>query len=425
MEYLNNFFTDFADILNEMSPYLILGFLFAGILHVFFPKDKINKYMGQRNASSVINASILGVPLPLCSCGVIPTGISFYKNGASKGSAISFLTSTPQTGFDSILVTYSLLGLPFAIIRPIIAFITGIFGGILTNAVDKKHGQDMHTQESNNVNKGESGNAILKMLRYAFYDFLDDIAKWLVVGLVIAAVISVIIPDDFFTTSLSNQFLNMLIILVASIPVYVCATASVPIAAILMLKGLSPGAALVLLMAGPATNAATITVIGKTLGKKTLFVYLFSIIAGAMIFGFIIDVFLPESWFILPGNISGDHIHHHELIPYWLKIASSIFLSFFILRSLITNFLEKRKIKRLNKQTIPIEHVQSRDVIIEGMTCNHCKQTVEGNLLGLEGINKVEADINTNQVKISGGKVDLKLIEDTVSKLGYDYKGEV
>lgn len=133
MFYINNFFQELVMLTNEMSPYIILGFFFAGILHVYIRKERIQKYLGKRDLKSVIYASLLGIPLPLCSCGVIPTGISFYKDGASKGATVSFLISTPQTGIDSILVTYSLLGLPFTIIRPIVAFFTGILGGVITN----------------------------------------------------------------------------------------------------------------------------------------------------------------------------------------------------------------------------------------------------------------------------------------------------
>lgn len=289
MNVITDYIQDFFKILNEMSPYLLLGFLFAGLLHVFFPKRRINGLLGEKNSRSVINAALLGVPLPLCSCGVIPTGVSFYKNGASKGSSISFLISTPQTGIDSIMVTYSLLGLPFAIIRPVIALITGFFGGFLTNLTDKETAEDKisNSLKANNEQQKDttSNNPVIKLFRYAFVDFLQDISKWLVIGLLIAAVISVIVPDDFFAKHLGNGYWDMLIILLVSIPIYVCATASVPIAAILILKGISPGAALVFLMAGPATNAATITIINKVFGKKTLFVYLFSIITGALLFG--------------------------------------------------------------------------------------------------------------------------------------------
>ena len=265
-------------------------------------------------------AALLGVPLPLCSCGVIPTGISFNKEGASKGATVSFLISTPQTGVDSILATYSMLGLPFALLRPFVAFFSGIFGGVITNLASK--GEEIKTVEPPiNISKEtEKAGKWQKMIRYAFLDFLMDIADWLIIGFAIAALISVLLPDDFFTMYLSNQFLSMFIVLLASIPLYVCATGSIPIAAVLMMKGLSPGAALVFLMAGPATNVATMTVIGKALGRKTLIIYLVSISTSAMFFGRIANQFLPSEWFIM---MSHDHgAHEHELLPYWLSLLS-------------------------------------------------------------------------------------------------------
>jgi uncharacterized membrane protein YraQ (UPF0718 family) len=137
LEIIIRYLVALWDLTLEMSPYLLLGFLIAGVLYIYFPKDKVTRYLGKNNFRSTLNAALIGVPLPLCSCGVIPTGISFYKNGASKGSSVSFLISTPQTGVDSILATYALLGLPLAIIRPIIALITGVLGGLVTNSIEK------------------------------------------------------------------------------------------------------------------------------------------------------------------------------------------------------------------------------------------------------------------------------------------------
>lgn len=237
MEEVINFaktlFIELVYLFTEMSPYLILGFALAGILHVYFPKQQVSKYLGKKNLKSVINAAILGVPLPLCSCGVIPTGISFNRNGATKGATVSFLISTPQTGVDSILATYSLLGLPFAIIRPIASFITGVLGGALTNAYDDSKEEVQTPSKEIYTQKGK----LTRAFNYAFVEFLQDISKWLLVGLIIAAFISVIIPDGFIENNLGNPYINMLIVLVASIPMYVCATGSIPIAAVLMAKG--------------------------------------------------------------------------------------------------------------------------------------------------------------------------------------------
>ncbi len=414
-----------------MSPYLLLGFLFAGILHVFFPEQKIKKYLGKSNAYSVFNAALIGVPLPLCSCGVIPTGISFYKHGASKGSSVSFLISTPQTGIDSILVTYSLLGLPFAIIRPIIALITGFFGGLLTNFFGVKDKEQItSSQITKKLSSKESHakeNVFIRMFRYAFVDFLGDIAKWVLIGLLIAAGISVLVPDDFFSTYIENDFLDMLIILVAAIPLYVCATASVPIAAILMMKGLSPGAALVFLMAGPATNAATMTIITKVLGKKTLFTYLFSIIAGALFFGTLINLTLPDKFFLIPEISQHTDFHHtHGILPLWLKNTSSILLIVIIINVYLQKFIKSKKFtKEITQTKQEVGKIKTVIIVVNGMTCNHCKMNVENKITSIGGINKVEVDLSTKKVKISGENIDLGKIKEGVESIGYEYGGVI
>ncbi len=201
LSYIKTFLTDFLLILNEMSPYLLLGLLFAGLLKVFLPESFIDKYLRKRNLASIVNATILGIPLPLCSCGVLPTGIALHKNGASKGATTAFLTATPQTGVDSILVTYAMLGLPMAIIRPIVALISGVFGGVLTNQVTKDEPQQTENNRITCAPLVEKKNFFQKMaeaFKYAFFTFLSDIAKWLVIGTLIAAFISVALPEDFF-----------------------------------------------------------------------------------------------------------------------------------------------------------------------------------------------------------------------------------
>lgn len=339
---MNTFIDSLLSIYLEMSPYLLLGFIIAGILNEAFKGKMLKKYIGGSDFKSVLNASLLGVPLPLCSCGVIPTGVSFHKSGASKGSAISFMISTPQTGVDSILVTWSLLGLPFAILRPVIAFVTGVFGGLFTNYLTKneKPSENIKPEHDHFDKKRSFFEKSKSAMKYAFVDFLDDISLWLFIGLVLAAVISVIIPDNFFTMYVGNKYLSMLIVLLASVPLYVCATSSVPIAAALMLKGLNPGAALVFLMAGPATNAATVMVVGKTLGMRALFGYLTSIIGGALFFGILIDTFLPASWFM---PMIGEHALHHQASggTSWIYTGSAIILSVLLLMSLYRYLLKK------------------------------------------------------------------------------------
>jgi len=410
MTYIKLFFNELFSLTNEMSPYLLLGFLFAGILHIYIKKQAINKYLGKRNLKSVVLASLFGIPLPLCSCGVIPTGISFYKEGSSKGATVSFLISTPQTGIDSILVTYSLLGLPFAILRPIVALFSGIFGGLLANLIDKKKNRLQKNSDCScdTIKKQEqNNNKFFKMLNYAFVVFLQDIAKWLIIGLAIAALISIALPDDFFLRFIGNELLSMIIVLFASIPLYVCATASVPIAAVLILKGLSPGAALVFLMAGPATNAATITVLSKSLGKTTVFAYLMSIIIGAFFFGLLIDNFFPKDFFI--DNIQ--IMHHKHLIPEWVKTASTIMLTVLLINGLIKKYNITKNTKITDKDIISIT--------VKGMSCNHCKEAVEKTLLKTEGISNVEVNLAKSKVKLEGKNIDLEKVKKLIDELGY------
>jgi len=444
--YIKQFFIDFIQILNEMSPYLLLGFLFAGILKVAIPQKFIDKYMGQQNSSSVLNASLLGIPMPLCSCGVIPTGISFYKSGASKGSSVSFLISTPQTGVDSILVTYSLLGLPFAIIRPIIALVTGYMGGMLANRYDKKDNglkqysssedvccdtqskskesdQDCGCGDSCETKTNTKHSKIYTMFKYAFVDFLQDISKWLVIGLLLAALISVALPDDFFSNYVGNDLIGMLVILIASVPLYICATSSVPVAAVLLMKGVSPGAALVFLMAGPATNAATITVLNKVLGKRTTFAYLISIILGALVFGLLIDYSLPREWFTLKGLHAhmGAHDGHFSL-PLWLRWGSSISLTLLI----INGYLQKMLLKRKNLSlTETKEETEDYLVAVLGMSCNHCKNSVEKHIGALKNIDLAEVNLEQKRLHISGKRIKLETIQKELESLGFEYGGEI
>jgi hypothetical protein len=398
-----------------MSPYLLTGFVFAGLLHVYVKQEHTAKYLGKKNFRSVVNAALLGVPLPLCSCGVIPTGVSLSKNGATKGAAVSFLISTPQTGADSVMMTYSMLGLPFAIIRPIAALVTGIFGGSLTNLTDKTNYSLV--SENNQTTEKEEKSKLYRFFNYAFVEFLQDISKWLLVGLAIAALISVVVPDNLISTYIHYPILNMLIVFLIAGPLYVCATGSVPIAAVLMMKGISPGAALVFLMAGPATNAATLTVLGKTLGRKAFYAYLISITTGAFAFGLIMDYLFPVGFFTVTVKLGGNL--HHEMLPYWVGFGSTI-----ILGLLITNGYYQKYFNKNHSHLIQENTMETIKISVSGMTCNHCKATVEKNVGKIEGIQSINADIVKNIVEISGENVDLAKVEEVVNNLGYEYKGK-
>ena len=392
----------------EMAPYLLLGFLLAGILHVFVPRRVYSLYLSKNNFRSVLLSALFGVPLPLCSCGVIPTAMSMRKEGASKGATVSFLISTPQTGVDSIAATASLLGPAFAVIRPLVAFITAIFGGMLTCIFGKKD-KDEELQNIGQKEKLPSGfiAKCREALKYGFSDMIGDIGKNLVIGLLIAGAISVLVPDDFFDTFADKPILNMLLVLLISAPMYVCATGSVPIAAALMLKGMSPGAALVLLMAGPATNMASIMVVGKVLGRRTLLIYMVSIIAGALGFGILTDTLLPASWFELhDGHIASACCHGHEsVIPLWKQISAAILLAL-----LVAAFINR--VKHTHNITM------GKCFKIKGMTCSHCKANVEKAVTAVEGVTAVTIDLQSGMADVQGDFESQQII-DAVTAAGY------
>ncbi|MFC2114335.1 permease [Bacteroidota bacterium] len=429
LSYLTTYFEELIKLTSEMAPYLLLGFLFAGLLHVYFRKDRVVKYLGKSNLKSVLYAALLGVPLPLCSCGVIPTGVSFYRSGSSKGAAVSFLISTPQTGVDSILVTYSLIGLPFALIRPVVALLSGVFGGWLTNLVEKSSPEITHVESKNHEAPIHKEHKLLSMFRYAFVEFLQDISTYLLFGLLLAALIAVLIPADFFTQYIGNPFVEMILVLIASVPLYICATGSVPIAAVLLMKGISPGAALVLLMAGPATNVATITVIGKTMGKRTLVTYLVSIIAGAMLFGMLINLLFPTDFLISGLNQMG-HDHGNHLLLEWFNGLSAVLLALLIANGYFVRYKIYRKVFPVfykNRESEIVTNgfdMNKIEIIVKGMTCNHCKANVENGISQLDGVKSVQADISSQHVTIEADDINLEAIAQKVNDLGYEFKGK-
>ena len=327
-------------LINEMSPYLLLGFFFAGVMHAFIPGMVYNRYLGGKGFKSVFYGALFGIPLPLCSCGVLPTAMSLRKQGASKGATASFLISTPETGVDSIIATYSVLGLPFAVIRPVAAFCNAIMGGWLINKFgDKDEVVPVdasaktcccHHKQEETHHEGFLGK-MREALRFGFVEMIEDIGKWLVIGLVIAGLITVFVPDEFFALFRGNTQLSMLLVLCIAIPMYICATGSIPIAVALMMKGLTPGAALVLLMAGPACNMASILVINKTLGRKSLVLYLVSIIAMAILWGHVVDYLLPAEWFQMALSVGRCCI---EESTSWLNWSSTIVLGILLLNAL-------------------------------------------------------------------------------------------
>lgn len=386
MELLNSLLF----MLNEMSPYILLGFLIAGVMHAFIPQHTFARHLSGSGWKAVVKSALIGVPLPLCSCGVLPTAIAMRRNGASRAASTSFLVATPQTGVDSIAATWSLLGPAFAIIRPVAALVTAIFGGV---AVGKADDTDSTTSSCGSGAIDERPRTFagkcVAALRYGFIDLVGSIGGWLVSGLIIAAIITVYVPQDFFSVLGSNPLLSMIAVLVIAIPMYVCATGSIPIAMSLVMKGLSPGTALVLLMAGPAANFASFTLISREMGRKSAGIYLLSIVAGAMAFGLLIDYVLPAHWFSIEAMAQACH-HGHEFSPFATG-CSALLIAFLIVAFGRRYFVNTK-----------ISSDMTKEYIIKGMNCPHCQATVAKTISGVNGVTQVDVNLSSGKATVEG-----------------------
>lgn len=409
-------------LINEMSPYLLLGFFLAGLMHAFIPGRYYTHYLSQRNLKSVLYAALFGIPLPLCSCGVIPTAMSLRKEGASKGATSAFMIATPQTGVDSIIATYSLMGWPFAILRPIAALLTSVFGGLLVNSFGDEAGSACNSCCSENsgapraseFSENSSLSEKLKIaLQYAFVEMMQDIGKWLVIGLVAAGLITIFVPDSLFSVFQGNTFASMLLVLCIAVPMYLCATGSIPIAVALMLKGLTPGAALVLLMAGPACNVASILVVRKVLGTRTLITYLSAIILGAIGFGTLIDTLQFNHVVDFLANLQMQHACCSEPDS-WFARGCTILLFFLLVNALVVQrILKKKSAEEQIEEGVSIHHV-------DGMNCNHCSNAVQKAVLALPDVSAVTVDVATKEVRVIGSASDEEL-RKAVESIGFSF----
>ncbi len=412
------------ELINEMSPFLLLGFLIAGLMHVFIPNNFFSKYLSGNSFRSVVSAAIFGVPIPLCSCGVIPTAMSLRREGAGKGAVVSFLIATPQTGVDSIFATYSLMGLPFALVRPVAALVTALMGGAFVNAFAEVE-PSVQPTAAYTCHNGERFSLLEKMieaLKFGFIEMMEDIGKWLVVGLIVAGLITVFVPNEFFAIIKDNTFMSMLLVLCISIPMYVCATGSIPIAVALMAKGLTPGAALMLLMAGPACNFASILVINKVLGKKTLICYLIAIIVGSIAFGIGIDYLLPRQWFT-SHLVGGSECCHEE--AGWFKWSCTVLLLILLLNVVRMKLTGHGHHHHDHCDCCDSCSDDTCEYIVKGMNCNHCKANVEKVVSNIPGVESVTVDLQSGRMNISGADIETEKVRAAVESIGFSLETKI
>jgi uncharacterized membrane protein YraQ (UPF0718 family) len=326
------------NILVESSVFILFGLLVSGLLRVFLNPGSVSRHLGQGRFKSVFKASLMGIPIPLCSCGVLPAAAALKKQGANNGAVTSFLISTPESGVDSIAITYALMDPIMTVVRPVAAFVTAFAAGISENLIGKPDttrpivpdlscpvdgccdGQncspEVHRNHHSFTEKTKAG------FRFAFTDVWGDLAVWFLFGLLLSGIITVMIPESVFSRYMGGGFGSMLIMLGVGIPVYICATASTPIAATLILQGVSPGAALVFLMTGPATNVTSLTVLTRVLGRRATAIYLFAIAICAVGFGLLVD------WIYSAMDISARAVvgQAGEAIPHAVGLVGAVLI---------------------------------------------------------------------------------------------------
>ncbi|MBN2188690.1 MAG: SO_0444 family Cu/Zn efflux transporter [Chitinispirillaceae bacterium] len=422
---------EFGNVFMAMAPYFLIGLSIAGVLHILLKKEFIVRHLHTHGIGSVFKAALFGIPLPLCSCGVLPTALSLRKNGASEGATVAFLIATPQTGVDSIAATYALLGLTFAVFTPFSALTAGVVGGFVTLVWRSQRNVATGTASDVACNlcmqSGPHPHSLTEKIKgmasYAYREFLDDISIRLLAGIAISALIALLVPDDFFSRYLENDFLSMLVMIAVGIPVYICATASIPIALALIAKGLSPGAALVFLTAGPAANAATITLIASIMGRRVAAIYLGTIATMAIVNGTILNAVFRMTGAPLPTMDAG-HGHHHlhgevELLPTILAIA----FAFIFLASLYRRTAAHPRpwfVNRLFRPRSgqPADATTRQTIGIDGMTCSRCRNAVTLALTAVPGVYDAQVNLSAGIALVTGSASEADLAK-AVEAAGY------
>ncbi len=418
-------------MLAEMAPYLLLGFLMAGLLSVFISPEWVERHLGGSRFGQIFKASLFGVPLPLCSCGVIPVAASLRRHGAGKGATTAFLLSTPQTGVDSIAVTYALLGPFLAVFRPLAALLTGVFGGGLVHAVDR----DSSPAESSASAAGAAGEAcadsdcgggaaageprLLAALRYGLVTLPRDIGRALVVGLLLSGVIAALVEPAALEGVLGRGLLPILLAMAIGVPLYVCATASVPIAVAMIHAGLSPGAALAFLISGPATNGATLTTLWRVLGWRSVVVFLLTVVAGAVGSGLLVDGavasgLVPSSAIVTPADATAAHAHHGEHGPSLFQIACAV-----LLIAVLGNALRPRRTEE-HGEAMMADDERSVELSIEGMRCTGCVQSVQRALSEISGVHATEVRLEDGLAWVRGEDFAVSDLLEAVRSLGFE-----
>lgn len=372
----------------ELAPSLFLGLVVAGVLHVLVKREAITRHLGKAGPASTLKAAALGVPLPLCSCGVLPAALALRKDGASRGATVSFLASTPQTGVDSIAATWGMLGWPVALAKMVAALVAGVVSGTLADIL--RDDSPVPASRPSCV-QSESGPALIRAFRYSFGTILGDIWAFLLAGTAVSALIFTFVPPGSLAEhQVLGGPLGLLAALAVGLPMYVCSVASVPVAAAMVYAGLPAGAALVFLMAGPATNAATMGAVRRALGKNAFLSYLLTLVVVSLATGLLLNNVS------IPGAGVPDDCHTGG-VPLWKNIAAGVFygaLGFHAARWL------KGRVSAMNADRGEATVVMR----VSGMTCGNCVRHVEEALKKLAGVRAVKVVLEQGKALIEPGE---------------------
>ena len=435
MELLFSIVVASWSMLVEMAPYLLLGFTFAGLLSVLISPQWVERHLGDRGLGQVFKASLFGVPLPLCSCGVIPVGASLRQHVAGKGATTAFMLSTPQTGVDSIAVTYALLGPFLAVVRPIAALLTGFLGGSLVYAFDRN--DDDRPEEEIPAAACSSGSdcceddeaprkkTLFDGLHYGLVTLPRDIGRALIVGILLSGVISALIEPRALEAYLGGGIWPMLVAMAVGIPLYVCATASTPIALSLIHAGLSPGAALVFLITGPATNGATLTTLWRVLGRRTVVIFLVTVAVGALATGFTVDALVASEIVgpsaMVPAAVSGMDAHEHHGkdggVGWWIQRASAVLLILLLVNAL---WPQPQPMGRGDLEMKTLPDTDTMELVVSGMRCNGCVESVTRALNECEGVEDTTVDLAAGRASVRGSGFDRSMLADKIRALGFE-----
>jgi len=387
----------------ELAPSLLLGLLVAGLLHRWVPEGRIRRHLGGRGWRPVLLAAAMGVPLPLCSCGVIPAALLLRRQGAGTGAVLAFLISTPQTGVDALLVTAGFLGWPFALFKWAAALVTGVLGGLLVEWFRGRSEEDRREREGALPQAPERQG----VLRYAFFDLLGSLDRWILLGVLLSALIGTVIPAGSLAEVPWIQGWGGLgLVLLISLPLYVCSTGSVPIAAALLGAGMPSGASLVFLMAGPATNTATVGAIGSLLGRRALVIYLATVATASMLLGAFWGGILPTG-----GGLAMRHVHGSSSL--WRILAATVLVaSLLFLRVNAALSWWRRRVSARDES-------QFCAMMLQGVRCQRCQQKV-GEILQRHGRNLLTCDLETGWITCSGGTPPDQVLREDLRKAGYD-----